>query len=178
MKYTLIFLTALILAGCSSSPISTEKDLFFSISDYFKAEIQRLENEKPQIAKKITKDGIEESIQTIKSWDKELKVFIKSDINKAAWRDLYSVDTVIDSGSKTITYVSTDKSIQVKKVVVKFSKSEVKSITIQSSEKNPLYDSSTDLFYAADSFYTVRNKQKVRLIGKTEFFVETQFFSN
>lgn len=157
---------------------TAEPGKFFDLVTYFHNEAVALNATKPEITKTITKDGATETKTFSDSidWKKELKIFSENSINKPAWKNSFSADTIKEESRNTITYKTTDEKISVKEIVITTdSLWQPTVISINRAAKNFLYTSQQTLHYSAKKFYRLNSEMHVRWTFDTKFSVEGVF---
>ncbi len=156
----------MIFSGCASSPEVAQPELsFFSLQNFFKAEINRLNAEKPEVEKRIELNGQSESLKTSDiDWNKELSFFLESDINKPAWLHSYEVDTVTKNNQREISYKALEDKLLVRTLTLLFSDKAKNphTIKIKRSTKNLFYTSDMDLMYSTQQ-YEISSKSQTLL---------------
>lgn len=168
------------LSSCSKEPKEkkSEPGKFFDLAVYFLKEADALNVTKPEIKKTIIKDGATETKTLSDSidWKKELEIFSENSINKPAWKDSFSADTLKHGSTNTITYKTTDEKIAVKEIVITTdSLWQPIAISIKRDAKNFLYTSQQTLVYAPKKFYRLDSEMHVRWTFDTKFSVEGVF---
>lgn len=156
----------------------SEPGKFFDVVAYFYNEAETLNATKPEVNKTIIKDGATENKTFSDSidWKKELKIFSENSINKPAWKDSFSADTLKEGSSNTITYKTADEKISVKEIViVTDSLWQPTTISIKRDAKNFLYTSKQTLHYAPKKLYRLDSEMNVRWTFDTKFSVEGVF---
>lgn len=146
---------------------------YFSLEDFFSAEISRLQQRLPEIAKTATKNG-ESETETVqlRNWANELALFVDSDINKSAWQHSYR----IDSTANAIRYSSLDSTLRTQQVLIeKNTSGVVKYVGIRNRVKNALYQSDEQLDYYPDSLYRIGKRQQIVLIGENTYEITGSF---
>lgn len=169
-----------LFASCSKEPQEkkSEPGNFFDLVAYFQNEAVALNATKPEVTKTIIKDGKTETKTLSDSidWKKELKVFSENSINKPAWKDSFSADTLKEGSRNTITYKTADEKISVKEIVITTdSLWQPTAISIKRDAKNFLYTSQQTLHYSAKKFYRLDSEMHVRWTFDTKFSVEGAF---
>ena len=154
-------------SGSESAPVSAGP--YFSLTDYFNREADRLQQGNPEIVKTVSKNGEQETKNIrVSDWQREFALFIDADINKPAWRNSYR----IDSAGTSITYTSTDSSLRTRRIrVEKSAEGTVKHIRVINRAHNMLYHTHEQLDYHADSLYRIVKNQDVRVIGQSHYTV-------
>ncbi len=169
-----------LFASCSkeAQEKKSEPGKFFDLVAYFHNEAVALNATKPKITKTIIKDGATETKTLSDSidWKKELKIFSENSINKPAWKDSFSADTLKESSSNTITYKTADEKISVKEIVITTDSIwQPTAISIKRDAKNFLYTSQQTLHYSAKKSYRLDSEMHVRWTFDTKFSVEGVF---
>jgi len=145
---------------------------YFDIKGYFENSIAKLERKQQTITKTVVHNGTSESKKVeIGNWKAELALFIESDINKPAWKGLY---TVQDSAGTTI-YTATDPDIRTRRIAIGKTAQGIKYISIYNEINNVLYSTRETLNYIPDSVYTIEKYQKVRLLGANTYKITGKF---
>lgn len=154
------------------------KDNFFSFQTYFMSEAHMHQQRKTKIKKSITRSGNEE-IKMINSpdWESELRLFIDADLKKAAWVNLYQIDTLWNDSVVSVFYQSKDRSLQVKQATIILKRSQVDEIRISSSFKNFYYRSNLELVYQAGIRYEIRGSQAIRFANSQDFLISCEFLN-
>lgn len=170
----------ILISSCSDKgpEKETEEGIFFDIKGYFNKEADALNAVKPDVNKTIVKDGKTEThiVSDSIDWKKELKIFSENGINKPAWKDSFSADTIQSGSDHVITYKTTDEKISVKEIVV-ITDSVWKpiDITIKRDAKNFLYTSKQSMHYIPGKLYRLDSEMNVRWTFDTRFSVEGVF---
>jgi len=156
------------MSSCSNSPTQNEVQTlsYFDIKGYFEGEVGKLDNENPVVYKEVIKNTQSEAKKvSINDWNKELSLFIESDINKPSWRNSYSSEKSND----TVVYKALSDDLRTREVRVVSTGDKVHSIFIENSAANELYESNEKLSYFPDSLYRIVKKQQVRIIGANNY---------
>jgi hypothetical protein len=169
----LLFL-ALLFNSCSRSTEKTASSNYFDLKAYFATEAARLQAANPSIRKTVAIDGsLEKKQLKIEDWTKELSAFTDADINKAAWRGMFSVDK--KDGLEQ--YKAKNDDVPVQLLVIKRKDEKITSIEIKISNKNALYISADELNYYPDSLYTITKMQAIRLKDPKTYEVRGVFIN-
>ncbi|HWZ14583.1 MAG TPA: hypothetical protein VNW95_05035 [Mucilaginibacter sp.] len=119
--------------------------------------------------KTVTHNGVTQSKKVrIGNWERELDLFIGSDINRPAWKDSY---TVTISGDITI-YRAKDFKLKMRQMDIKKDKDKVQWVLIFNRTKNLLYETTEKLSYFPDSLYSIEKYQHVKLMGNNTYSVQ------
>lgn len=159
--------------GNEQAAQNLQTEVYFDIKGFFEQEAARLSKNSTPILKEIARnqENTESKKITIKDWQKELSLFIESDINKPAWTSSYDI---IDAGD-SIVYTTSDPDLRTKKIVVKKEGEKIASIAIHNEVTNQLYTSQEELYYAPDSLYQIEKEQDVRIIGTNHYLITGSF---
>lgn len=180
MSRYLAFATVLSLSACGlgeSAPNDTRRG-FFDLGDYFKTEIQRLQSEVDTVSKTAILQGkSEEKKVVISDWQSELAFFSQSDINKPAWWEKYTVDSMRNDAGQLVElrYETSDPQLRTHKLDIKFEQGAVHSILIVNHIENGVYHTEEFLEYIPQRGYTVAKGQSVVLHEKGEYEVKVLF---
>src|ERR1700688_2857367 len=84
-----------LLPGCQPGVKETGAALtYFDLKGYFKKNAAQFSLHNRPVFKTVVHNGITESKKIqIDNWERELSLFIGSDINKPAWKDSYQIKT-------------------------------------------------------------------------------------
>src|SRR5690554_5546870 len=165
------YLSVFFLLSCTGQREDTEliKKAYFDLAGYFKAHGEALSQKQAKIRKTIVKNGRSESkTLQIGDWEKELSLFVGSDINKPAWTPSYETTQEGD----TLTYRALDPDLRTQLIRISGSGNAVAMVYIKNQEENALYKSEEELFYYPDSLYRIDKRQDVRVIGINEYRIE------
>ncbi len=174
-----IFFIAFILS-CQPTVVkqNIEPIQFFDLDKYFKTEILMLQDNITSIRKRvILNDSIEVMVLDSFDLNEELSIFIKSNINKSAWADKYTVDTIYEGTKvKNVIYNASDKALKTKKINLSFNdEATISEINIVNLVKNTIYTSEQQLQYIPQVFYKIENEQEVILDKRNRLGVEGIF---
>jgi hypothetical protein len=172
MRPALICLLLITIFSCRYDDQKKERPAYFDIATYFNKEALRLSKNNLAVNKTVWVDGKKEQKNIIiKNWEKEFEIFIDADINKASWKGFFSVNGNADEE----VYVSNDKKIPVKKVIVKKNGERITAIQIFIHNTNDLYNSQDSLSYFPDSLYHIKKTQKIKLLSERKYEVTGRF---
>ena len=183
MKFSLYVFTlsTFCLLSCSNTP-TTEADKvaelpFFEMQAFFEEEINRLNELQPLVKKTvvINQESETKQIDAI-DYEKELKVFSNSDINKMAWFDKYSIDSLYDNNQlQSISYQALDEMLKTQKINIAFQSNEVSQIEIENKTKSFIAASDQKLIYTPSSGYSIQTKQEMAVGKDKEIKIEVKF---
>ncbi len=164
-------------AGGGESEPERPESPFFDLQEYFEEEVERLQDRQPGVAKTVTFGGKTEE-QRFDSLDfrEELKVFLDADINRVAWWDRYSIDSVRTSGALTsIRYEALDPDLKIRSIVLDFAADSLSKVAINLFSDSPASRFSQELIYRPGDGYRIETQQKVVLSKTEDLLVDARF---
>ncbi|MNK14830.1 hypothetical protein D3C87_329610 [compost metagenome] len=165
------WLLGLILIFYSCNPaVKNQNDAlnYFDIKGYFKKEASRLNKRNPLLTKTVEVNGASETKKIhIPDWEKELSIFSESEINRNAWKGLFSINTT----NTQELYTSDNKKVPVKEVSITKRDGRITSIRILIKNSNMLYSSTDTLTYYPDSLYRINKKQRIKLMAEKNYSI-------
>jgi len=178
-RLTAVFTSGIMLVLCASACKPNVKEMnFFDLKGYFTAQAAKLHKLNPSVLKTVTEKGISESKKLkIGDWERELGLFIGSDINVPAFKNSYKI---IDEDNLLI-YKTNDPKLKVREILIKKEKNKVKWILIYYKTpptrwmgvKVPSLDQTAEkLSYFPDSLYLIEKVQTVRFIGTNIYKIQ------
>lgn len=174
-KFLSIGLFILIFSSCQSDKKKEESRQinYFDIQTYFKEKASELAKKNASVNKQITVNKLTERQKLkIANWEEELSLFIKSDINKIAWKNSY----LKDSTALKVIYTAKDEQLKTKKITIILSEQQlVKQIIINNVVDNILYHGTEDLTYTPNQNYEIKKHQKVFLMGEKNYLIKGVF---
>lgn len=176
MRILILVALFFIVASCSEKQQASINPTYFDLKSFFKSEAERLKLTGMHIRKKIiTGNDIEERTFDNVNWEKELRPFSESDINKPAWKMSYAVDTFYLQSQVNIVYKSKENKLPIKKVEVILKNNIVAMIKISSEKQNSYYHSIQNLFYEVGKGYSIQGVQKVILADSSKYSIDATF---
>ena len=169
--------TAWSCAGGEEGDAARPESPFFDLQEYFEKEVERLQARQPGVAKTVTFGGKTEE-QRFDSLDfrEELKVFLDADINRVAWWDRYSIDSVRTSGAlRSIRYAALDPNLKIRSVVLDFTADSLSKVAIKLFSDSPASRFSQELIYRPGDGYRIETQQKVVLSKPEDLLVDARF---
>lgn len=174
---------ALLLNACQSSteqsetPAEAMPSVFFDIKGYFAKEQKRLNQTQPTVTKRVAINGESEEKQLDSlDFDRELEVFIKSDINRPDWVDKYSIDSVRQNNKLTeLHYQALDDKLRTRQIDIFFNNDQVSKIFIEKGGTNIVAGSAQELTYTPGQGYTIKSRQYTALSEDKELSIEVRF---
>ena len=155
----------LLMAGCffscADNAETAEKPalppVYFDVNSFLSEQMKHLNQTKPTVQKTVTNGELGPQTETLENvnWEQELAFFLEADINKPAWRQTYSGDTLTDktTGAKTYVYQNTteeDAVVKLVKVDVTAG-NQVKTIRLETRLNNALFFAGRQLQLSCDT---------------------------
>lgn len=154
----------------------SKETYYFNLKDYFHKEAQILSIQRPRILKQVSRNESHEKKEIrIEDWERELALFLESDINKVAWRYSYDEINHYNDNQDTLKYVSKDTSLRTQEIVIIRKDSVIKEIAIKNKVENYLYTSREELYYYPDSLYKIQKNQQVIVLGSNNYQISGRF---
>ena len=163
-----IALAVVLLSACSQQQHNASETAYeIDLPSYFKGEIESLTKQNPKITKTVFKDIVKETKSLhINDWERELGSFLAVDINKPAYKGLYTKD----STDNLVRYQFTKSDIS--QISIEYQEGVPAVIQIEKSVKNLLYNSTEKITYASNQFYTIDKEQEVKVLGTNKYKIE------
>lgn len=159
----------LIFYGCNPAVKNQNGALdYFDIKGYFEKEALRLNKSNPSLLKTVEVNGAAETKKIhIPDWKKELSIFSDSEINRTAWKGLFSTNKT----DAQELYQSDNKKVPVKEVLILKKDGRISGIRILVKNSNMLYSSTDTLSYYPDSLYRINKKQHIKLMAEKRYSI-------
>ncbi|MEH0156797.1 hypothetical protein V6R21_21885 [Limibacter armeniacum] len=172
--YFLVFIAA-IAGGCTNPESTTYQETnYFDIVKLVQSQIDYLESNKATVNKEVWLDGQHETTQVKQvDWQKELTLFVETDLNKPVLRGSYQVEK---SSNKT-TYSAIEKNLEIQQVDVIRDGDQLKEVRIKLLEDNMLFTFEKNLVMTFDqashlNSYKVEGLKKVIFLSPSNFTIE------
>lgn len=185
MKFTpfiFAFLSFFLFTNCGKTLSSTNEkspNNYFSLKDFFEKEMVQLADNQVNLHKTVFLDEASETkdLSTV-DWKNELSLFAAADINKAAWKDKYKVDSTRQANVLEVSYVAKEKDLRTQSLSLKINHrtQTVTEVFINKKIKNIVYEIEEELNYVVAEGYSISAKQTVLMTGKKNFKVEGRFY--
>lgn len=164
-----------VFIGCSSSQENkeqTHQSSYFDIPTYFQKQISELSSTNPLILKTVSTNQEVETKEThISDWNNELSSFVAIDLNKPAYQDAVTKDSV----NNIVTYSLSGKNIDPTTVKINYENERIHSLEIEKTTSNFLYKTIEKLQFQAGKSYNIEKTQKVVLLGTNEYTIKGEF---
>ncbi len=156
---------------------NVESKAFFDLAGYFQAQIDLLQAEQPRVEKRIVLNEEEEG-KTVEQLDyqKELLVFLKADINRPAWRDQYTIDSImVNDQLGQLRYIAQNEDLKTRRLIITFEGTEVSKVEIDNYTTSAIANLDQSLIYDPLIGYTIHSKENVQLASAQDLLVEVRF---
>lgn len=174
--YTLLALLAFAFEGCSDKTAENISGKYFSVSTFIKDQEQVLANSKSGLKKISSYDSKTDSSQVSNpDWVKELSLFAAADINKPAWSNSFTIDTLQMDSLTIVKYSSNSNKVSIKLMEIGYSRMDPINIHILKVADNFVYTNYQELWYNAGKGYKITGKQKVLWFFETDYAVNALF---
>jgi hypothetical protein len=156
IKLKFIFVCLLLGTACSDNKSTSQKQVndYFNLEGYFVTEAEMLRKHNAKISKTLIKDDVTETLvfDSI-NWDQEFKPFMNSDLNKPAFRQAYTVDTIQFNASKKIIYNAKDPLLTTRSILISYFNEKIDSLMIINQTSNVYYTAAETLVYLPGKYY-------------------------
>lgn len=164
--------------SCQSVEVEPDGSIqnpFMDIKSYFELEMEKTVSGPVE---KITRVGNEELKTILDEIDlkQELKLFAQADINKVAWYEKYSIDTVQTSANaNSIIYKAQDEGLKTREINIHESNGKIDSIYIHNKLESMIMNSDQFLHYYPDQGYQVKIVQIGSLQKAENFEIKVRY---
>ncbi len=160
----------------TSTPTNAIEKPFFDLKGYFEQQKTRL-SALSNFTKTTVVDGKAETKKIEKlNFNNELRIFEEADINRPAWFDKYTVDSVLQNGNLTkISYAANDEKLEIRTIVLDFFQQKVSKINVEKSAETALADTQFKLTYEPKTGYSIENTQQLTVGEDKAFLVKVRF---
>ncbi len=140
---------------------------YFDLAQFVKMQMAEMESHSQACRKTVRINGaIEEKSIASNEFEQELQVFVDADINKPAWSDKYSIDSLTTGGIlKMVKYLATDSMMKTRELVVSFDSNNntVSQIYVRRVVKSVIADTYNDMYLWPGKGYEIKTVQSVAL---------------
>lgn len=152
---------------------------YFDLSDYFEAEIERLESLPVRYQKRILLNEQEE-IATFDTLELQVEfaAFVRNDINKPSLIGRYQVDSIRNASNQLseLTYVALDEKLTTRQVKIEYDSTEtVTAIHLENSSDSNFIGMNSKATYRPNYGYTISNEQKIILSKAQKMNIQVQW---
>lgn len=166
--------------GCEADVKTQRINNYFEISGFFTSEAAKLKTLNISPIKWVKdNEGIRKSNEKKIDWDKELVFFIENDINKPAWKNSYSITSLVVDSIETLIYTAIEPKLSIREICIRkqLINNLITEIQIRKRTSNNLYTSFQTLNYAPTKGYWIVGNQDLRLLGKSYYVVNVNWES-
>lgn len=168
--------------GCSDySPSETAAELkvkkYFDLKGFMDSEIERLDgNDKFKKTAYLNNEEETNETATI-NFEKELAIFSNADINRPAWSDKYTIDSVFNEKKELVrlAYETTDEKLRTQKISIELNKGVVTKIKINNQTSTSIADAQQVLTYEPANGYIIESRQQVMTADDAVLRIEVEF---
>ncbi len=166
-----------IFAACRpASERAPEKVRFYDLRSFLNTEAGRYAAGRYEMITQASVNGRFET-DTLHSadssaWLRLFNLLIESDINKAALRSRYQMESSESARGKISRYEALDDGLSVRQLSVEERDGSIWRISLLLDEKNLVYHSRQKILYVRDSLYRIEARQRVMLASPDSFYVE------
>ncbi|WP_201984391.1 hypothetical protein [Hymenobacter rubidus] len=171
----------LVLAGCGDAGPAAppaRRPLYFDVKGLLARQVEQLDQRHAAVTKRVSLRGsIPETVRvpTVK-WADELQIFFQADINKAALRGAYAVDSVVLPGGllrRTYTRRPGQPNAPVARLTVVQRGTVAQEVSATISQSNPLFSAQKQLRFQLQNgqlrHYDVQGTQKLVLFDTLRY---------
>ncbi len=158
-------LSTILIALLACTPEDTKKGerlSFFDLEGYMRQQAQQLQDEQPKAVKSVSLDArVEEKVLSTLDYNKELELFSQADINRPAWRDKYTIDSVFNRAGmlEALTYEATDAKIPTRRLRIDFDRGEVSRVLVEEFFSSAIADTRRELTFMPGLGYQITSVQ-------------------
>ena len=168
-------LLLILLSACRESSQKKIARFYFDSEVLVNRQIELLNKENPKLEKTALVDGKSETAILFKpNWKKEFALFAQANINKSALQGLFTQDSILTDGLKTIIYKASKPGLPADLLAITYNGSEIKTLEASVSKENFLASSKRKLsmhFGPGESLlsYSLTGFEKVIFSDTTHF---------
>jgi hypothetical protein len=174
-----VFPILLLLSACQmrESAESGGPKPFFDLKGYMNAQVEDLNARQPTLEKRIQVDGQTETHQFDSlNYEEELRMFLRSDINRKAWFDKYEADSTLENGAlQSVRYTTDAEDLKTQLLEVTYEQGAVSRIYIENSTESVVADVRQELQYEVGKGYRLFTAQQTALSSEQEVIVEVEW---
>ena len=169
----------LLLSACQmrESAKSGGPTPFFDLKGYMNTQIEDLNERQPTLEKRIQVDGQKETQQLDSlDYEKELRMFLRSDINRKAWFDKYKADSTLENGNlQQIRYTTDAEDLKTQLLEIQYEQGEVSQIYIENRTESVVADVRQELLYEVGKGYRLFTAQQTAMSSEQEVIVKVEW---
>lgn len=160
---------------------------YFDLRGFMQNQITNLTKTKPGVKKMVMNNGKSSTKNvSVKDWEKELRMFVNSDINKTALIGTYTIKNYQgNNGGSFVKYTSKEDKNTVQSMTIELdaSKKQAKSIMIITGNNNVLFSSGTQLHLTCKkdgnnqyriASYSIKGFQKIIMREKRPYEIKAE----
>jgi hypothetical protein len=172
---TVLWSAVVLLVACSGST-NPPASRFFSCAAYFEGEALRLAQNRPELRKDVTRNGMHNAlVMAAPDWKRELEPFVQCDIGKPSLASAYRADTLLQHDTLRYLYTATEASAPVRQVAVLSTAGRIVRIVIETGDTNALFSTRRHLDYRPEEGYDIEGMQVMKLGETTRYTVQARW---
>lgn len=174
MSFLLFVLTLFFLNSCQIENVQSSSQTFFDMEVFLEKELSELSDLK-SIKKKVTiNDKVDEKTLDTFNLNTDLEIFRNSNINKVAWLDKYSIDSLFDNSGvlNELKYIAIDDKLKTRELTVNYSAGKINFISIRNNSKSSVSSIQQNLKYFPKKGYSVESSQEIVLGSNQNLSIE------
>lgn len=181
----LIAATLMLSVSCNRQPEATTGQpvcsatgemRFFDLCGYVDSLITHYNASGYVVDKTVSLNGNTEVLPGLEvDWRTELYPLAQAHINRSAWLDRFTTDTVELTDGRRIVYESHRADIPVRRLEVETgADGRVRVIRLESGRSNLLYKGSQEITLRPGEYYSVKGSQRAMLLSRTTFDIDAR----
>ncbi len=180
-NYCLVLLSVVLISFTSCEELANQTMpndvVFFDLKKFIAEEVLRLNKLNPQVEKTTrVNDNTETKTLNLEDFQSELKIFQEADINKLAWIDKYTADSVfVGNQISSISYQAIDDKLTTRSLKINLINSKVAKVEIKTQASSIVTNVEKHLIYEPDIRYSILSKQKTTGSDVNEVAIEGAF---
>lgn len=159
----------LLLSACFGERVERQlaREPYFDLAGFMQTQIDSLNASDVQVRKQVVlNDEQEERVVALEDFRQELGVFVDSDINRPAWFDKYTVDSVLqDDRLSRLHYRSQDSTLRTRELMIDWQEGRVSAIHVRNYSQTVLSQTQQYLTYEVGKEYRIRTNEQGLLAG-------------
>ncbi len=170
-------LAGLLLSGCSSRDSGSSQSNYFNFQHFFSQEAKDLSATKTQLKKVNLFDTLIDSVTiSVPDWQKELALFSAIDLNKPAWKNSFTIDSILQDSLVLIRYTAKKKQLSIRKVEISFLHRKAIKFHIMKAADNFVYATTQELWFEKNTGFKISGRQKVLWFFEKQYVIKGFFY--
>jgi hypothetical protein len=159
-------------------PATSQGTNVFDASAFVEKQLTSLQRDLPVIHKSIEYNSQKDQLTYTPDstfWRKELQILADLNINKPTFKELFTVDTVLQEGRQIITYTASTENSEVQNMHLSYMNNALTLIEIDTKTEKNLFNNNRKLTYSikADKLaaYSIKGSKKVVLTDEVPYHI-------